>query len=183
MLNYEKIFAVKTIKKEYKELLLEPIPNIKYTLGLTDEDNIFEWKLIFIGPKNTPYEGGQFLVKIKFQENYPSKGPIAHFITPIYHPDVNKRKSNNELLGFIPIPSIMWWSPNKSTIKEVISQINELFFNATCEHPYGIDMANEYREKKELFGKKAKYFTEKYANPIKNNNVDEDKVWDFSYQE
>ena len=60
MLNYEKIFALKAIKKDYNELSSEPIPNIKYTLGLTEEDNIFEWKLIFMGPKNTPYEGANF---------------------------------------------------------------------------------------------------------------------------
>ena len=185
-INQEKTKAISLIKKEYIDLLLNPIQNIQYTINLGDDDNLFEWKLQFIGPKDTPYEGGLFLVKIKFPEDYPSNSPIPTFITPIYHPDVNKRKLGMEdfdLLGYIPITKIMFWDPTKRKISEIIQEINDLFYNATCEHPYGIEFSHEYRNNKELFDKKAKYFTQKYANPVKSHNVYEDKDWDFSYPE
>ena len=45
--------------------------------------------------------------------------------------------------------------------------------------PYGMDRADEFKENPQLFEKKIKYFTKKYANI--NNASTTYKVWDFTY--
>jgi ubiquitin-conjugating enzyme E2 D len=44
------------------------------------------WKVTIIGPQDTPYEGGKFVVFIDFIDHYPWKPPRIYFQTRIYHP-------------------------------------------------------------------------------------------------
>ena len=44
MLNMNKIKAMKKIKEEFKDINSNPISNIGVTIGLPNEDNIFEWQ-------------------------------------------------------------------------------------------------------------------------------------------
>ena len=64
MLNMQKIQAMKRIKEEYTELNNNPNANIGASVGLPDEDNIFEWQCSLMGPKDTSYKGGIFFLKI-----------------------------------------------------------------------------------------------------------------------
>lgn len=45
------------------------------------------WNIIIAGPETTPFEGGQFQIEFKL-DNFPFKGPVVSFKTPIYHPNV-----------------------------------------------------------------------------------------------
>lgn len=49
------------------------------------------WKVLLYGPKQTPYEGGLFLLYIKFPNDYPFRAPEMRFITPIYHCNMNSQ--------------------------------------------------------------------------------------------
>ena len=49
MLTQEKIIAMKRLKEEYKQLNNNPIANIGVTVGLVNEDNIFEWQCTLKG--------------------------------------------------------------------------------------------------------------------------------------
>ena len=46
-----------------------------------DERNILKGYALIIGPKNTPYEFGNFLFTFDFPENYPHSPPIVKFCT------------------------------------------------------------------------------------------------------
>lgn len=43
----------------------------------------------FIGPDNTPYAGGKFVVDIKIPPNYPFEPPKMQFDTKIWHPNIS----------------------------------------------------------------------------------------------
>ena len=47
----------------------------------TDKNNIFNNYALIIGPKNTPYFGGNFIFEIKFPKNYPSSPPFVKLLT------------------------------------------------------------------------------------------------------
>ena len=64
MISMKKIEAIKRIKEEFKDLSTNPNPNIGVTVGLVNENNIFEWKCTLMGPKDTSYEGGLFILNI-----------------------------------------------------------------------------------------------------------------------
>ena len=182
MLNQQKIVAMRQIKSEYENLNRCPNQNIGVTVGLVDQDNIFDWRATLTGPKDSSYRGGVFILNIHFPDNYPQKAPEVCFKTPIYHVNVNPKKSNvvgAEPLGHVCISTLNWWKPEYK-MREVLSNIFGLFYMANPESPYGMDRANELRFERPLHEEKIKYFTKKYAMK-QGSNVDYYDYWDFSY--
>ena len=183
-LSLTKMNALKRIKEEYQEMINNPISNINAIVGLLNPDNLFEWKIIMTGPKDSSYNGGIFLLIIQFPENYPERRPEVFFKTPIYHVNVNPRKAiweGVEPLGHISISTLNWWKPDYR-IRRVLCDIFALLYMANPDSPYGLDRADELRINRYLHEKKIKYFTKKYAN-FKDLNKDYNESWDFSYPE
>ena len=54
-----------------------------------DADNLLLMKTMIEGPKNSPFEGGTFVLTIKVPHNYPFSAPRIQFDTPIYHCNVS----------------------------------------------------------------------------------------------
>ena len=182
MQNTQKIQAMKRIKEEYKDLSYNPDSNIGVSVGLPDEDNIFEWQCCLMGPKDTPYYGGMFFLKIKFTEEYPNKPPEVVFKTPIYHLNVNPRKGtgkDDEPLGHVGISTLIWWNPN-TKVRQILTDIFALFYMANLDSPYGLDRADEFRFNRILYEEKIRHFISKFAKP-KVANKEYDESWDFSF--
>jgi len=202
------------LKLEYEDLKANPIVNCGVYVFLLNQNNIYEWIFTLLGPKDTSYKGGVFLLKAIFPKNYPEKAPEMYFITPFYHVNVNPKFSLNpspgcENLGHICISTLKWWKPEYK-IREALTNVFALFYIANPDSPYGLDRAEEFRNNRELYEKKIKYFTKKYANkisliegdgyidssiPLKNRKLLEKdlknyikiyettKDWDFSFEE
>ncbi|KAF2824079.1 hypothetical protein CC86DRAFT_421855 [Ophiobolus disseminans] len=58
------------------------------------EPNMGLWKVVmqdqFGRPPESTYTGGTFLLYIEMGDDYPMFAPTARFITPIYHPNINR---------------------------------------------------------------------------------------------
>ena len=52
------------------------------------KQNLAQWHGLIFGPEDTVWEGGIFVLSIKFPENYPDKPPVVKFVTKIFHPNV-----------------------------------------------------------------------------------------------
>ena len=172
--------------EEYKYLSRNPNLNLGMIVSLVNDNSFDDWKLTFTGPHDTSYKGGLFFLRIHFPQDYPSKAPEVYFITPIYHLNVNPcvpKNEGDESLGHVCISTLNWWKP-EYTIKEVLLNIFSLFYMANVDSPYGINRAQEYKDKKDVYVEKVKYFTKKYAKPNNSKNskqaYDRDKDWDFN---
>ena len=88
--------SLERIEEEFQDMLKNPLPNIGCTVGLVNYDNFYEWKLAFFSPKDFLYAGGLFSVKLLFPKDYPLSAPQIIFLTPIYHFNVNPKKSKNQ---------------------------------------------------------------------------------------
>lgn len=60
-----------------------------FSVGLADDDNLYDWDVIINGPEDTLYEGGIFQAKLTFPTEFPYKPPQMRFTTPgFWHPNV-----------------------------------------------------------------------------------------------
>ena len=183
-MNFYNQNVMENIKKEYLDINCHPNSNIGVTVGLPDELNFFEWRVTMMGPKDSSYNGGIFILSVKFPQDYPNHGPEVCFKTPIYHVNVNPKKnysSDGEPLGHVCISTLNWWKP-EYRMNEVLINIFGLFYSANPDSPYGIERAHEFKNERALYEEKVKYFTQKYANPM-NCIIDKEynDSWDFSY--
>ncbi len=176
-----KEFARKRIVQELNDINQNPILNIGFSVGLPNENNVFEWRCTIMGPSDTSYKNGLFYLRVLLPDDYPNIKPEVRFITPIYHVNVNNQQNYGEEidpLGYVSISTINNWKPN-FLMRQVFIDIFALFYLGNPESPFSLKIKEEMKNNRPLYEKKVKYFTQKYAyvgKPYK-----EYKTWDFSY--
>lgn len=99
--------ALLRIKKELE--LLESQPPEGICVWMID-DSMFHLKGEIIGPKNSPYEEGVFLLEIVIPEMYPNQPPQIRFITPVYHPNIDT--GGRICINALKMPPAGVWSPS-----------------------------------------------------------------------
>ena len=184
MLTQAKLNAMKIIREEFKQLSRNPRQSLGITVGLFNDDNIFEWKCTILGPNDTCYKNGLFFLKIKFPDDYPNSKPEVIFLTPIYHLNVKYFVENSQPLGHICVNTLNDWKPGDSVIK-VLPELFTLLYKNNPDSPY--DDTNNSRKKefinnRDKFEEKAKYFTKKYANTHIKDIKEYPNGWDFTYK-
>jgi len=145
----------KRILKEMQELTNESYTNI--SAGPIDDNNIFVWSATLIGPEDSPYAEGVFLLKINFPNNYPFKPPQITFETKIFHPNISG--SGSICLDILQSN----WSPALTITKTLLS-ISSLLTDPNPDDPLDATAGKMYKNNKEEFIKKAKETTQKYAS-------------------
>ena len=171
------------IYKEYKDLSSNPMNICGITVGCKD-DSYYNLRFTLMPPKDTPYKEGLFFLNAHFPSDYPNSPPEVNFETPIYHMNVNpyaSKENVDESLGHVRISILNCWKPQYN-IKEVLLNICSLFYMVNLNRAYGKEIVKEYEEDEgAVYFEKAKYFTNKYANPIYANIDKRYDKWDFSY--
>ena len=108
--------------------------------------DFYHWQACFIGPKGSPYEGGLFVLEMKFNSNYPESGPIdVQMRTPTYHPNINCDS------GHVCVTYTSSWN-KANNIPGILNAVWDLLAE---EHP-----SNGYQSEDK---KKASEFKNKYA--------------------
>ena len=75
--------------------------------------------------------------------------------------NINPIQSKEDPLGFCCISTVNFWTPD-TTIEDLLHSIFGLFYVANEDGAYGLDYKAEFRNNRELYNKKVKYFTQKY---------------------
>lgn len=147
--------ALKRLQKEMKDMIKDP-PT--YCSAGSVNDDIFHWKATIVGPKDTPYEDGIFILNINFPPDYPFKPPKINFLTKIYHPNINS------IDGYICLDILKdLWSPALS-INKVLLSLCSLLNDPNPKDPLMPYIAREYENDRESFNKNARLWTLKYAS-------------------
>lgn len=143
-------------------MLMNKSPPENCSAGPVDENDLFVWDANIFGAKDGPYEGGIFKLSIKFSSDYPFKAPRCQFITPIYHPNVDKH-------GSICLDILKEnWSP-ALTVSKLLLSICSLMEDPNPDDPLRIDAADLFLDDKDAYIAKAKEQTLLYASGILEN--------------
>ncbi|KAI6653781.1 Ubiquitin-conjugating enzyme E2 G1 isoform X1 [Oopsacas minuta] len=74
------------LKKQLADLQRSSVDG--FSAGLVDDNNLFVWEVLIVGPPDTLYEGGFFKAHLNFPKEFPLKPPKMKFISNIWHPNV-----------------------------------------------------------------------------------------------
>ncbi|XP_022228036.2 ubiquitin-conjugating enzyme E2 4-like [Drosophila obscura] len=108
------------------------------------DGDIRHWLATVLGPSDTPYDGGQFRLDIRFPGRYPLRAPLVKFVTKVYHCNVSQAGDISlDILGEQWAPSQQIWhlfvtirsllaQPNPD--KSVDSAITDLYVNDRPEY-------------------------------------------------
>ncbi|KAG6418329.1 hypothetical protein SASPL_120532 [Salvia splendens] len=162
--------ASKRILKELKDLQRDPPTSC--SAGPVAED-MFHWQATIMGPSESPYAGGVFLVSIHFPPDYPFKppkvvpvdkfglwtrnyAPEVAFRTKVFHPNIN---SNGSICLDILKEQ---WSP-ALTISKVLLSICSLLTDPNPDDPLVPEIAHMYKTDRAKYESAARSWTQKYA--------------------
>lgn len=145
--------ASKRINKELKDLQKDPPASC--SAGPVADD-MFHWQATIMGPGDSPFAGGVFLVQIHFPPDYPFKPPKVSFRTKVFHPNIN---SNGSICLDILKEQ---WSP-ALTISKVLLSICSLLTDPNPDDPLVPEIAHMYKSDKAKYEATARSWTQKYA--------------------
>ncbi|CAD8106696.1 unnamed protein product [Paramecium primaurelia] len=153
LFQYASNNSLKRVIKEIMNYEQHPHPHIKI---FPCQGNVSFWKIILLGPEQTPYEGGVFILYLQFDENYPNKPPNLRFLTPIYHCNINSQ-------GRICHSILDRNYTLDTTILQIFSAIFGLLMTPEPDDPLDTTIASEYLENLALYQNKAKAYTQEHA--------------------
>ncbi|CAN6481251.1 unnamed protein product [Victoria cruziana] len=117
---------------------------------------MFHWQATIMGPNDSPYSGGVFLVTIHFPPDYPFKPPKIAFRTKVYHPNINS--NGNICLDILKEQ----WSP-ALTISKVLLSVCSLLTDPNPDDPLVPEIAHLCKSDRNKYEATARSWTQKYA--------------------
>jgi len=135
-------------------LELNKNPNNGFSAGLKDEENIYEWEIMIMGPPDTYYEGGFFKASLSFPKDYPIRPPKMKFISEIWHPNVETDGSvcisilhepGDDKYGY-ERPEERWLPIH--TVETILLSVISILSDPNPDSPANVDAAKEFRERK-----------------------------------
>eukprot|EP01059_Diplonema_ambulator_P036203 TRINITY_DN8947_c0_g1_i2.p1 TRINITY_DN8947_c0_g1~~TRINITY_DN8947_c0_g1_i2.p1 ORF type:complete len:171 (+),score=26.45 TRINITY_DN8947_c0_g1_i2:63-515(+) len=140
------------LKKEQRDARMNPLSGVI----TAPTDDPIQWKGVVVGPENSPYENGVYLLDIRIPEQYPFKPPKVKFLTKVYHPNIDSE-------GRISLDILTdKWSPALSIEKTLLS-ISMLLLDPNFVDTLVPEIGSQYRQDSEKFLKTAREWNAKYA--------------------
>lgn len=141
------------IIKEAKTLATEQVPGIS---AVQNPECFNHFHVTVTGPPGSPYEGGIFHADLMLPPDYPMSPPKILFVTPIYHPNIDKQgrvcldilKSN--------------WTPALQ-IRSVLLSVQALLAEPDPNDFLDVNVGNMWKENPKEAMRIAKEWTQKHA--------------------
>lgn len=138
------------LRKQLAELNKNPVEG--FSAGLIDDDDIYQWEVVVIGPQDTLFEGGFFKAHLIFPHDYPHRPPKMKFITEMWHPNVAKNgdvcisilhEPGEDKFGYEK-PEERWLPIH--TVETIMISVISMLADPNGDSPANVDAAKEWRE-------------------------------------
>jgi len=158
------------LRKQLKELSKNPVEG--FSAGLSDDENIYEWEIMIMGPPDTLYEGGFFEAKMTFPKDYPLMPPKLKFVTEIWHPNVYPdgevcisilHPPGEDKYGYEDAGER--WMP-VHTVETILLSVISMLSTPNDESPANIEAAKELREDFPAFKKQVQRLVRQSAEML-----------------
>ena len=124
--------ALNRLTKEYAKI--RSGNELTENITIEPSDNMFYWTGKIIGPPDSPYEGGIFLVHVDIPKDYPFNPPVITMDTEIFHPNINR-------YGYICLDILgLKWTPIL-TIAKLLLSVSSLLDDPNPEDPMNEEAA------------------------------------------
>jgi ubiquitin-conjugating enzyme E2 D/E len=127
---------------------------LKFTIDA--EDDLTNLRVSLTGPEGTPYADGLFFLSLTVPAAYPAAPPKVKFETKVYHPNIQDD-------GTICLEQLKADWTSAYNLGKAIEFVYCLMEHPNWDMPLVGAIGLEHKEHPELFEKKAKEFTAKYA--------------------
>mmetsp|Transcript_11859 Transcript_11859/g.28279 ORF Transcript_11859/g.28279 Transcript_11859/m.28279 type:complete len:172 (-) Transcript_11859:54-569(-) len=152
-----KAYASELLRRQFLEMSKSPPEGV--SVGLED-DNLFTWEVMVVGPPGTLYEGGFFRAKLEFPDDFPNNPPKMTFLSKMWHPNVYP--SGEVCISILHAPGTdamnemetadERWRPILG-VEQILVSVISLFADPNDESPANIDAAVQWREDRDAFKK------------------------------
>jgi len=150
--------AALLLAKQLRDLKKSPVEG--FSAGLADDDSVFEWEIIIIGPPDTLYEGGVFKARMSFPSDYPQMPPKMKFVSELWHPNVYP--NGDVCISILHPPGDDKWGYEKAqerwlpihTVESILISVISMLSDPNDQSPANLDAAKEWREDRTGFKRK-----------------------------
>ena len=126
-----------------------------------DHDELDYFVVKFVGPKDTPYDGGVWNVDVLLPKDYPSSPPRVGFINKIYHPNI---VDINDFLEVCLDVIDDGWKPTYNLNLIFDYFLPQLLADPNPEDPMDSEAALLLINSPEAYKEKVKDYVRKYAS-------------------
>ncbi|WFD45232.1 signal peptidase I [Malassezia psittaci] len=140
------------LNKELSELVSNPDPQI---ISIDpEESNFYRWHVVLQGAEDFlyVYKFNHELL-LEFSKDYPFKGPVAHFESKVYHPNVDEH-------GGLLKPEA--WKPSTKTAS-ILDAIFQLLAEPNPDDALVPAIAKQYTTDIDQFNATAREYTQQYS--------------------
>uniref|UniRef100_A0AC35TR91 UBIQUITIN_CONJUGAT_2 domain-containing protein n=1 Tax=Rhabditophanes sp. KR3021 TaxID=114890 RepID=A0AC35TR91_9BILA len=138
------------LQKQLADLVKNPVDG--FSAGLVDDNDIYRWEVLIIGPPETIYEGGFFKAILEFPTAYPQQPPKMRFISEMWHPNIDKNghvcisilhQAGEDRFGY-ERPEERWLPVH--TVETILISVISMLADPNFESPANVDAAKMQRE-------------------------------------
>jgi len=113
------------------------------------------------GPTDTPYEGKYFQIKLVISHDFPATPPRGHFMTKIYHPNVDTTT------GAVCVNTLKKDWTAETSLAHVLSVIRCLLIVPFPESSLNDEAGKLFMESYDEYAKRARLMADIHGRPVK----------------
>ena len=154
-------FSKELLKKQLRDLMKNN--DLGVSVGLIDDNDFYNWSVVFTGPEDTIFEGGYFKAILTFPQDFPQNPPEMKFITEMWHPNIYK--DGKVCISILHSPGVDQfneqekaderWRPSLG-VEQIIISVISMLTDPNCDSPANIDASIMFKNKPEEYKKKVR---------------------------